>query len=149
VQSTRAGTTNFNSWKGAFFTPAEQTNSAISGPGADPDADGISNLLECLSATNPRQAASGRRLIGEVRDLAPYGWPGQFFTARFTALALVDDIAFCPEGSSALGNWTPSALGLVTNASLGGGLHEYLYRSTNNLASEPLGFVRVSAEQTP
>jgi hypothetical protein len=149
VQSTRAGTTNFNSWKGAYFTPAEQTNSAISGPGADPDADGIANIFECLSATNPREATNGRRLIGEVRDLSTYGWPGESFTARFTASALVDDIAFCPEGSSTLGNWSASALGFVTNASLGGGLYEYLYRSTNNLAFEPMGFVRVCAEQTP
>jgi hypothetical protein len=149
VQSTRTGTTNFNSWKGAYFTPAEQADPGVSGPGGDPDADGIANIFECLSGTNPREGASGRRLIGEVRDLSPYGWPGEFFTACFSASALVDDIAFSLEGSPGLQDWTTSALGFVTNASLGGGLYEYVYRSTNNLASEPLGFVRVVAGQTP
>ncbi len=149
VQSTRVGTTNFNSWKRAFFTPAEQTNSAISSPQADPDADGVPNLFECLGATNPRDAAEGRRLIGEVRDLSTYGLPGEFFTGRFTASALVDDIAFSPEGSSTLGNWTASALAFVTNAFLGSGLYEYLYRSTDSVASRPVGFVRLLAEQTP
>jgi hypothetical protein len=149
VQSTRAGTTNFNSWKGSFFTPAEQADPAISGPGGDPDADGIANIFECLSGTNPREGASGRRLIGEVRDLSAYGWPADSFTARFTASALVDDIAFSLEGAPGLEPWTASALGFVTNASLGGGLYEYLYRSTNNLATEPVGFIRVCAEQTP
>jgi arylsulfatase A-like enzyme len=149
VQSTRAGTTNFNSWKGAFFTPAERTNPAISGPQADPDMDGVSNIFECLGATHPRDPGSAGRLIGQVRDLSTYGWPDEYFTARWTVSALVDDISFHVEGSSSPGQWTTSALGFVTNASLGGGLYEYLYRSTNNLASEPLGFVRVCAEQTP
>ena len=94
VQSTRAGTTNFNSWKAAFFTPEENANPAISGLEADPDADGVQNLFECLGATDPKNPSAARHLVGEVRDLSPYGLPGSYFTARFTASALVDDLAF-------------------------------------------------------
>ncbi|MGJ8696882.1 MAG: hypothetical protein ACSHYF_11220 [Verrucomicrobiaceae bacterium] len=45
----------FDSWKSAHFTPAEQADSLISGPTADPDADGLSNLAEFAHGTNPKQ----------------------------------------------------------------------------------------------
>jgi glucose/arabinose dehydrogenase len=44
---------SFADWKANYFTPAEQSNEAISGPMADPDQDGISNLLEYSTGSNP------------------------------------------------------------------------------------------------
>lgn len=149
VQSTRAGTTNFSGWKAAWFTPGEQADLAISGPQADPDADGAANILECLSNTNPRNPADPPRLMGELRDLAAYGLPGDHFTGRFTASSLVDDIAFSLHGSSALGSWRDDALVFVTNSPAGGGRYEYLFRMTNAIVSGPQGFIRLTAEQTP
>jgi arylsulfatase A-like enzyme len=141
VQSTRVGTTTFNAWKSAHFTPSEQTNSAISSLQADPDADGMANIFECLSGTDPRNSAEKSPLIGEVQN--------DYFTARFKASALLDDIAFSLEGSDELAIWNSSALAFVTNSPLGGALYEYFFRTTNSIVSQPQGFVRLKAEPSP
>lgn len=44
----------FETWQTANFTPAERTDPAISGPTADPDKDGVPNLLEAALATLPK-----------------------------------------------------------------------------------------------
>lgn len=149
VQSMRAGTTSFNMWKSAHFSVEEQTNAAISGLQADPDSDGAPNIFECLGDTDPKDPTEAQHLIGEVRDLSTYGLMGDYFTARFTASSLVNDIAFCFEGSGDLGNWTSASLAFVTNSPLGAGLYEYLFRTTNTIASDLQGFIRLTAQQTP
>jgi hypothetical protein len=49
-------TDTFASWSSRFFTPTELSNSQISGPTADPDADGVPNLLEFAFNLQPRIA---------------------------------------------------------------------------------------------
>lgn len=48
----------FAEWQTQFFNAAEQADTAISGVNADPDGDGISNLLEFFHGLNPRIAAT-------------------------------------------------------------------------------------------
>ncbi len=50
-------------WQRAHFTIAEQTNSAISGDLADPDADGLANFAEFATASDPRNSASGHDAV--------------------------------------------------------------------------------------
>jgi hypothetical protein len=49
-------TDTFNSWSSRFFTPTELSNAQISGPTADPDGDGVPNLLEFAFNLQPRIA---------------------------------------------------------------------------------------------
>jgi arylsulfatase A-like enzyme len=149
VQSVRTGTTTFNSWLSAHFTASERTNTAISGLTADPDSDGVANMLECLSATDPRNATDSQRLVGEMRDLSAYGLTNQYLTARFTASPFVDDIAFGLEGSDALDNWAPVSVAYLTNSVLSGGKIEYHFRSRSPAAESSQGFIRLRAEKTP
>ncbi len=51
----------FEEWGSEYFTPAEQNNPAISGPNADPDGDGVGNLLEFAFNTVPTAGASSSR----------------------------------------------------------------------------------------
>lgn len=44
----------FGTWQAANFTPAEVADPEISGPTADPDKDGVPNLLEAALATLPK-----------------------------------------------------------------------------------------------
>jgi len=48
----------FEAWRLANFTAEELLNPTISGPDADPDGDGVKNLLEYAWGTNPKAAAS-------------------------------------------------------------------------------------------
>lgn len=47
-------TSLYDTWKAGKFTEDELLNSAISGSSADPDKDGLSNLLEYAFGTEPR-----------------------------------------------------------------------------------------------
>ncbi len=54
--------TPWDAWRFAHFSPLELEDPEVSGPSADPDGDGASNLHEFQAGTNPRKAASVFRL---------------------------------------------------------------------------------------
>lgn len=60
IPSLHAGT--FATWADDEFDSAEMNDRAVSGPNADPDKDGMSNLLEYALGTDPlfADAADGR-----------------------------------------------------------------------------------------
>ena len=43
----------FDAWTHAYFTPDERADDTVAGPGADPDGDGVSNLLEYAFNLDP------------------------------------------------------------------------------------------------
>jgi len=49
-------------WRNQMFTPAELADPSISGSGADPDGDGMTNREEFICGTDPKSAASALRL---------------------------------------------------------------------------------------
>lgn len=53
---------SFTGWLRRFFSEAERSNPALSGDLADPDGDGIPNLLEFVLGLNPRLADAPTRL---------------------------------------------------------------------------------------
>ena len=56
------GITPLEGWRLAKFTEAELSNNAISGNEADPDFDGLANLMEYALGLDPKQAAVGALL---------------------------------------------------------------------------------------
>ena len=44
----------YDAWRAQYFTATELTNAAVSGDAADPDGDGIPNLVEFAFNLNPR-----------------------------------------------------------------------------------------------
>ncbi len=53
----------FDVWRAAHFAPAAWADANLSGPAADPDHDGGSNLQEYLADTDPTNAASRLALL--------------------------------------------------------------------------------------
>ena len=101
-------------WNKSHFTPAEIGNAAISGPTADPDGDGASNLLELALGSDPRQTS------GVPFDIAEPDAPGRGLTLDFPRIAggstaadgtytagryeyCLEELSFAPDGSSV---WT-------------------------------------------
>lgn len=65
----------FDSWRNVHFTATELANPAISGPAADPDADGLSNLEEYFFVTPPKAGNSPKRCRAEiVNDSLQVSW---------------------------------------------------------------------------
>lgn len=50
---------DFATWRQSRFSPAESLDDAVGGPLADPDRDGLPNLLECAFGGNPLRPDSG------------------------------------------------------------------------------------------
>lgn len=89
-------------WQTANFTPVQLTNAAVSGMGADPDSDGLVNLLEY---------AFGRQPLAP--DNTNVAWAGtdtiqtsNFLTLNFGANAAAIDVQFGANVSSNLTVWT-------------------------------------------
>jgi hypothetical protein len=48
-------------WQAGYFNSVERADNAISGPNADPDGDGVSNLFEFAAGTRPDRDNSGQQ----------------------------------------------------------------------------------------
>jgi hypothetical protein len=89
-------------WVNQVFTPVEQADPAISGHDADPDGDGISNLLEYAFNLAPTTAnASGLPVVGRLAEGG-----SSYLTVSYTRLKLASDLAYIVEASPDLVTWT-------------------------------------------
>ena len=76
--------TSFAQWVANYFSSAEQADLAVSGPAADPDKDGVSNLQELLHNLHPRSPieAAARLVMPQLGTEPPTGNP-QFLTLTY------------------------------------------------------------------
>ncbi|MDB6039297.1 MAG: beta-lactamase [Verrucomicrobiales bacterium] len=96
-------TMSYEAWQARHFTPAELSEPDVSGDNADPDADGISNLVEYAQGFDPRSAdheswLQGRRIVAgdQVR-----------FAIGYRARPLGHAVRYSVEVSSDLKRWDP------------------------------------------
>lgn len=81
-----------------YFTPGERDNPAISGLYADPDGDGLANLLEYALGFHPRQVtAAGLPEAGKDND----SW-----TFTYTRPSDLYDVSYTVEASTDLAQWS-------------------------------------------
>ncbi len=112
---------NFSSWQALYFTPSQVADSGVSGLLADPDGDGIGNLLEF--ALNLEPGFNGR--IGMVAETGISGLPlvmtepfsgGDHLTLEFVRRTTASGagLTYTPEFSSDLDDWTAGGAATVT-----------------------------------
>ena len=82
----KPGGRSFSAWQIAYFSEAELGLPSISGEAADPDGDGLSNLLEYAFALNPRH--------GQALSPVDYFFRDDHFVLRFWKNAAADDLIF-------------------------------------------------------
>ncbi|MBS0659772.1 MAG: hypothetical protein JSR82_16145 [Verrucomicrobia bacterium] len=92
--------TPFDGWRAAWFSPEELAQPAVSGPAADPDGDGIPNLLEYALGTPPRVAG--------VTGLPTSSISASRLQLTFTPLR--SDVTYLVEASSDLASWSNIAV---------------------------------------
>jgi hypothetical protein len=76
----------FDFWRTNIFTPAQLTNAAISAATADPNSNGLPNLLEYALGLNP--------LINVTNGLPSYSLSNKVLSFRFTRLRDATDITY-------------------------------------------------------
>ena len=82
-------------WAETIFTDAEQADVLISGPNADPDGDGRSNVLEYGLATSPKEHDADAALTVTAADPVSLQHPW----------VVADDLAYSIERSTDLMKW--------------------------------------------
>ncbi len=106
LQFTATTSAGYEIWKAQHFTPVEQADALISGPEADPDHDGLTNLMEYALTGLPKFADAADRF-----DFSETTWHGlPALTCRFTLNRRVGDVIIEPEFSTDLLTWFPANL---------------------------------------
>ena len=95
----------YAAWLTRFFTAAEQADPTVSGNAADPDGDGVPNLLEYALGLPPR--------TGGVNGLPTVGQTvingNTYLTLTYTQVFANTDITYVPQVSGDLVAWNSGA----------------------------------------
>lgn len=94
----------YASWCARHFTTTELATPSISGANADPDGDGLSNLLEYALGCSPCQASSGRASLPTLQQSA-----GEWIFT-FQRPASAPGVAYTVQQSTDLQNWSDTDL---------------------------------------
>ncbi len=165
LQPTQRARTTFATWRTAFFSPSQLADPAVSGMMADPDGDGVVNLLEYAFNMNPLspdrnapvQQGSGPPAFGKILGVDP-GQPA-YPTITFVRWKAPVDLTYSVQSSLDLVHWTdqiasPSSFVVLSQTDVGDGsqLELVTVRPTTPMsgpAAAPEQFLRVAVTWSP
>jgi N-acyl-D-amino-acid deacylase len=98
-----APTLSSDAWRARYFSASELADPTVSGDNADPDSDGIPNLLEYASGTDPRTSNAPPKLAASVN--ATSGQPS--LVVCFRRLLMAYELNYNLESSTDLLSWSP------------------------------------------
>jgi hypothetical protein len=90
-----------DAWRLANFTTTELADPSISGDLADPDHDGLSNLMEYALGLLPKDATAASRPYASI--------VGGYLTLTYTRAKAATDVSLVVEQSNDLVNWQSSS----------------------------------------
>jgi hypothetical protein len=135
----------YENWRAQYFTAAELDNPAISGDGADPDGDGIPNLVEFAFNLNPRVASHPGLPRAFVQNVS-----GQnYLQIQYTQRNAPADVQYVLQASADLLSWTnsPASFSQVGSSDNGDGTSLVTLRFQPPLAANPQMFVRIAIQR--
>jgi hypothetical protein len=128
----------FDAWRFTHFTTEELTDIAVSGDSADPDSDGLPNLLEYALGAAPKSSDS-------VTHTPMAGMEEGYLTLSYTRPNTVTDITYSTEWSPDLSTWSSGGgvVETVSSTDNGNGTTTVVTRSAAALADTPRQFLRL------
>lgn len=109
---------------------------------ADPDADGLSNLLEYAFLANPGTPSPDALPVAAVESVVVDGVPGDYLTLAFRRSSIAEDIQYHVEFSADLMHWNIPAIRLRVDEITNGTNFE-VWRSRDPLSLDDRIFGRV------
>ncbi|ATC64072.1 hypothetical protein CMV30_08965 [Nibricoccus aquaticus] len=128
-----------NGWRAAKFSTAELFDPSLSGEDADPDHDGLNNLLEYALGREPHATEST-----PPSETSTYEEAGlTYLTLTFARALNAADLAIQPQFSGNLVHWTSAAIQVGPATNLGDGREQVTYRDTVPLTTGTGRFARI------
>jgi hypothetical protein len=140
----------FSAWAAAKFGSAygdPKTQATLWGHNADPDGDGISNLLEYAFGLDPKTPSrNGLPIVG----LATRSEDGMtYLTLTYSTPVYATGLTFIPQISTNLVNWQsgPNATAVVSDT-IANGIRTVVIRDITPASGNTRRFIRVLVEAT-
>ncbi len=138
--------TPYTNWQLAHFTAAELASPAISGDLADPDGDGIPNLLEYALNLDPRAArTTGLPTVGQTMLGGQ-----QYLTLTYTQVMGATGITYLPQASGDLSTWNGGSgytVAVSTTANADGATQTVVVRDAVPLSGATRRFLRLQVSR--
>lgn len=132
-------------WREHFFNASELTNAVVSGDGADPDGDGIANLVEYGFNLNPRVVSAPNLPRGFIADVS-----GQnYFEVQFTRRNAPAGVEYLLQTSPDLLAWSTHAASFteVSSSSNNDGTSLVTLRLAPAITNAPQFFARIAVQR--
>lgn len=140
----QATDTSYHEWAGARFDAGQLADEAISGSDADPDRDGIGNLLEMAFGGDPFEASESLLPTAGFQILSDVPEPGNYLLLRAVIANQIPDLEIAAFLSDDLIDWPDAAI-LHKKIDLGNGFSEWIFRDSQLAGDEGhRRFVRLS-----
>ncbi len=144
--ATVTATTAFNAWRYNNFTATELADSAISSDSADPNYNGIPNLIEYASGANPKAAVLTHTPTTTIQNIGG----SNYLTLSFHKVPTAVDLIYTPQSGASLGTWNGSPVVTGSTISNPDGTQTVTYRDSVPITpSVPLRFMRLQVTRTP
>jgi hypothetical protein len=126
---------NFNDWKGRFFNSTQLNDSSVSGPLANPEKDGVPNLLKYLFNIDPTQPMDDSdRAALPVLGVATNG----DLTLTFREYTLETGITINLQTSSDMRTWTTVAVVTLPNPTIMEAGVSVIQTGTDSTTNDPI-----------
>ena len=153
---------SYAAWNASQFTLAEQADPLISGPDADPDADGFANVLEAALGLAPKSADPAEEAL-KVTELTTAGAnrsirleckvAGQAVSNIVLRLESVADLSSGSWGTlaskSGTGSWASQPTTAASEADTGAPREAVVFEETLPAEGSGKRFYRLAAEIVP
>ena len=138
--------TAYQTWREAKFTVGELANAAISGSQADPDGDGIVNLLEFAQGLAPKTSSQvGTPIVGKQLVSG-----STYLTLTFRRQITAPELTYSAQVNGTLpGTWAGGSVIVGSPVSNGDGTETVTYRDTVAQTAASHRFMRLQVTLAP
>jgi hypothetical protein len=139
LQAAAFGLASMQAWKASYFNPSELNDANLSSDAADPDDDGIPNLLEYALNDDPRVASTA--------GLPHPAISADHLTMTYTRRKAPTDMTYAVEGTSSVtGGWSSAGVTeqVLTDA---GGIQTVNATDTAPCSANSMRFLRLKVSR--